>query len=258
MRHGARVKRRRTSVIAVATVVAFACAVFWPRIVVGARMVGMRLGTPKSVADRVEEYGSVVAERMKPAFTAAGVAWPPRSVLLVAFKEERRLELFASESGVREVTLVVPSDLRHVAGWPILAASGGAGPKLRAGDRQVPEGLYSIESLNPMSRFHLALRVAYPNDFDKAHAKEDGRDDLGGDIMVHGSNTSIGCLAMGDEVAEDLFVIAALAGVENVSILIAPCDLRMRTDAVPPGGAPAWTAELWKEIRSLLTRLPKG
>jgi murein L,D-transpeptidase YafK len=194
---------------------------------------------------------------MKPAFTAAGVAWPPHNVLLVAFKDERRLELFASESGVREVTLVVPSDLRHVAGWPILAASGGAGPKLRAGDRQVPEGLYSIESLNPMSRFHLALRVAYPNDFDKAHAKEDGRDDLGGDIMVHGSNTSIGCLAMGDEVAEDLFVIAALAGVENVSILIAPCDLRTRTYVIPPPDAPAWTGTLWDGIRSILDELPR-
>lgn len=276
--------RRRTRAFAAVTVLlAVCCTVYWPRIVVGARMVGMRLGSPKSVADRVDEYGAAVAERMAPKFAAAGLAWPPRSVFLVAFKEERRLELFASDStsssgdaaatggGLQHApalgrnsaessssTFVVPSGLRHVVGWPILAASGSSGPKLRSGDRQVPEGLYAIESLNPMSRFHLALRVGYPNEFDRAHAREDARDDLGGDIMVHGSNRSIGCLAMGDEVAEDLFVIAALAGVENVEILIAPCDLRARTDAVSPAGAPTWTAALWNEIRSRLAALPRS
>jgi murein L,D-transpeptidase YafK len=145
---------------------------------------------------------------------------------------------------------------RRVATWPILAASGTLGPKLREGDRQVPEGLYPIESLNPMSRFHVALRVGYPNDFDRARATDDGRAELGGDIMVHGSNLSIGCLAMGDEVAEDLFVVTALASVENTSILIAPCDLRVRTDVATPSGCPVWTRALWDEIRSRLAMLP--
>src|SRR5690606_33287906 len=99
--------------------------------------------------------------------------------------------------------------------YPVLAASGQAGPKLREGDRQVPEGFYAIESLHPNSRFHLALRVNYPNQSDRQRAAEDGRTNLGGDIMIHGSNASVGCLAMGDPAAEDLFVLVADVGIQN-------------------------------------------
>jgi hypothetical protein len=226
--------------------------VFWPRVVVGARIVGMKLGSPKSVAERVDEHGARVRARMEPAFAAVRLAWPPRRVLLVAFKEERRLDLYALDSADGNET-----GMRRVKSYRVLAASGAVGPKLRAGDRQVPEGLYPIESLNPMSKFHLALRVGYPNALDRARAIEDGRVDLGGDIMVHGSDASIGCLAMGDDAAEDLFVIAALAGIENVSILIAPCDLRSRPDALRPDGAPTWTAALWESIRVELAALPR-
>jgi hypothetical protein len=261
-------------------------AVFWPRVVAGARIVGMKLGASKSVDDRVEQFGPAVRARLMPAFDAAGVGFPPRRVLLVAFKREMRLEMYASGSGAAEPDGVEPeaadanaadpdvaepdvadpdvvgskargSDgLRHVKSWRVLGASGDVGPKLREGDRQVPEGVYAIESLNPMSRFHLALRVAYPNDFDRARGAEDGRTELGSDIMVHGSDVSVGCLAMGDEAAEELFVVAALVGVENVSILITPCDLRVEPDAKPPADTPPWTAALWAEIGASLRLLP--
>jgi hypothetical protein len=39
--------------------------------------------------------------------------------------------------------------------------------------------------------------------------KKDGRKNLGSNIMIHGKNCSVGCLAMGDEAAEELFVLAA-------------------------------------------------
>ena len=76
--------------------------------------------------------------------------------------------------------------------------SGRLGPKLKEGDRQVPEGLYRVESLNPNSRYHLSLRVNYPNEQDKSYGRLDGRNNLGTDIMIHGKDCSIGCLAMGD------------------------------------------------------------
>ena len=115
--------------------------------------------------------------------------------------------------------------------YPILAASGGPGPKTREGDNQVPEGLYHVESLNPNSAFHLALRLDYPNDDDRRVAKEEGRDvsTLGGDIMIHGKSASIGCLAMGDEAVEEIFTLAADAGVQHLEVFIAPFDLRKRT-----------------------------
>ena len=78
------------------------------------------------------------------------------------------------------------------------------GPKLREGDRQVPEGVYTIANMNPNSISHLSLALSYPNDFDRARAAEDGRADntLGGSIMIHGGSGSIGCMAVGDEAAE--------------------------------------------------------
>ena len=74
--------------------------------------------------------------------------------------------------------------------------------------RQVPDGLYRIDSLNPNSLYHLALHVDYPSADDRARAAQDGRRELGGAIMIHGGAGSDRCLAMGDEAAEDLFVRA--------------------------------------------------
>jgi murein L,D-transpeptidase YafK len=58
--------------------------------------------------------------------------------------------------------------------YPLLAASGVAGPKLRQGDKQVPEGVYGISFLNPNSRYDVSLRVNYPNAFDRQMAAKDG------------------------------------------------------------------------------------
>ncbi len=207
-----------------------------------------RMTGPKTIEDRLIQYGTVVEQRLAPAFARVGLTFPPERVLLLGLKRERRLEvLVATASGPWHV----------LCAYPILAASGVNGPKLREGDRQVPEGLYRIESLNPNSRFHLALRVNYPNEFDRAQALRAGRDNLGGDIMIHGNQVSIGCLAMGDEAAEDLFVLAARTGLPNIRVLLAPCDLR--TEGLPPpaDGDPAWLSELYKELQAEMKILPE-
>ena len=120
---------------------------------------------------------------------------------------------------------------------------------------QVPEGLYHVESLNPNSLFHLALRVNYPNQEDRRRAEAEGRSQLGSDIMIHGKECSVGCLAMGDEAAEDLFVLTAESGIENVSIILSPVDLRVRElpkDMPPP---PAWSGQLYDSIRQELDKM---
>jgi hypothetical protein len=162
----------------------------------------------KTVADRLTEFGHVVHARLGPRFREIDVRYPPKKLVLVGLKQERQLELWVSEGS---------HHFRFLKSYPILAASGTAGPKLKQGDRQVPEGIYKIESLNPNSHYHVALRVNYPNDFDKEHANLDGRTDLAGDIMIHGGAASIGCLAMGDPAAEDLFVLAAETGIKSIS-----------------------------------------
>jgi hypothetical protein len=200
-----------------------------------------------TLVERVRELTPEASARLRPSFDAAGVPFPPAAVRLVAFKDQRLLALYArGPSG----------PWRLVRRNPVLAASGVAGPKLAEGDRQVPEGRYRITFLNPNSQFHVSLRLDYPNAEDRAQAARDGRRNLGGDIMIHGSNVSIGCLAMGDEVAEDLFVLAALTGITNVEAIITPTDLRI---ASPPPAAIAarpWVGALYGRIRKALDELP--
>jgi murein L,D-transpeptidase YafK len=180
-------------------------------------------------------------------FQASGVTYPPEAVVLVGLKAERELQVYAGPSR---------SALRHVHTYPVLASSGGLGPKLREGDRQVPEGLYRIESLNPNSRFHLSLRVDYPNGHDRARAEEESRTGLGGDIMIHGSAVSVGCLAVGDVAAEDLFILAAETGRENLRVILSPVDFRSADLPARYRPSRPWVTELYTEIRSGLETLP--
>lgn len=141
--------------------------------------------------------------------------------------------------------------------YPMTATSGTLGPKLREGDRQIPEGVYRVESLNPNSLYHLSLRLDYPNAFDRARAAEDGRTGLGGDIMIHGSDRSVGCIAVGDPAIEELFCCASAVRPENVSVVIAPYDMRLgpRPD-LAPASAPAWYPDLCASLRTALRPLP--
>ena len=208
----------------------------------------IKLVRPRAdVAARVVEYGAAARERMIAGFKRAGVEYPPRSLVLTAFKQEKRLEVYASASD---------GTMRMVLEYPILAASGGPGPKLRRGDNQVPEGLYGVESLNPNSLYHLALRIGYPNDEDRAHAREDGREDLGGDIMIHGGAGSVGCLAMGDPAIEELFVMAADVGVENATVVLSPIDFRLAGASVDMGKMPSWVGTRYGQLRARLASLP--
>ncbi len=194
----------------------------------------------KTVADRVAQFGAAARTRLSPSFRAIGVAYPPRSLTLVGLKAERRLQAWvAGPAGAWKL----------LKDYPILGLSGALGPKLKEGDRQVPEGLYRVESLNPNSLYHLALRVNYPNAADRERGQQDGRTDLGSDIMIHGKTCSIGCLAMGDEAAEELFVLAAETGVENILLILSPVDFRVRDLPQDRPPAPAWTRELYDSIR---------
>ena len=171
---------------------------------------------PLSIKQVVERYYDKVASRLEPRFRYGDVDWPPRRISLVAFKEQRRLEVWAEKNG----------KWVHVVEYDIRALSGTAGPKLREGDRQVPEGFYQITWLNPYSRYHLSMKLDYPNIYDREQARTEGRTRLGGDIFIHGEAASRGCLAMGNNAIEDLFVLTALVGKENVSVLISPRDFR--------------------------------
>ena len=204
--------------------------------------------TGKTVEDRVAEFGEIVRARLLPRFEAAGVSYPPRQLTFIGIKEERVLDVYAAGAdGV----------FRFVWSYPVLGASGVLGPKLREGDRQVPEGIYRVPELNPNSDFHLSIRLNYPNEFDLARAAAEGRTEPGSDIMIHGNSRSRGCLAMGDPAAEDLFVLAALTGIENITVILTPVDFRNGGAPELPAGAPPWTPELYERITRELARYPR-
>ena len=161
---------------------------------------------------------------------------------IVVFKRERFVEL-------------------HAKGWtkPRVYAmqgfSGVLGPKLKEGDGQIPEGVYGVEYLNPNSLFHLSLKVSYPNAFDRVRAREDGRTNLGGDIMIHGGSATVGCIPIGDDGVEEVFYFVGRAGCENVKVVIAPYDMRRgRVPELEALGIP-WYPELCAVIYGELSLL---
>ncbi|ATB47500.1 L,D-transpeptidase family protein [Corallococcus macrosporus] len=154
------------------------------------------LAPASHAADRVAAARKAREKQVAALFSKAGVAWPPEQLYLRAFKHERELEVWA---GTRAGPLV------KVRTYPFCAASGELGPKRRQGDLQVPEGFYTIDLFNPMSSYHLSMRVSYPNAADRFH--QVAGVSLGGDIYVHGDCVSIGCIAIEDGPIEELYLM---------------------------------------------------
>jgi hypothetical protein len=239
---------KRLNVLLILLAVVLAAFVFKPFIRSLLSPMSNKITNRKTVADRLGEFGDAARARLKPGFDNAQVKYPPAGIKLLAVKAERAMEVYATDGS---------GSNRWIHTYPILAGSSYPGPKLKEGDGQVPEGVYSIESFNPNSSYHVSLRVGYPNEFDRAMAAKEGRTNLGGDIMIHGKNVSIGCLAMGDEAAEDLFVLAADTGLTNISVVITPVDFRAGKTVPKAAKVPAWCDELYAQIKTELSALPQ-
>ena len=107
---------------------------------------------------------------------AKGLAYPPKAILLRAFKKESTLELWAASSEPGPYVLLKT--------YGICATSGVLGPKRRSGDAQVPEGFYDLDFFNPQSNFYLSMHINYPNAADSILGY---RPNLGGTIYLHGN-----------------------------------------------------------------------
>jgi len=196
--------------------------------------------TKKSVSDVLAKLGADAKERLLPWFEKAKVPYPPQRLALLGFKAEKRLEMWAQQDAI----------WTQIRSYPILAASGVAGPKLREGDWQVPEGIYQLNFLNPNSNYHLSMQINYPNDYDRRKAAEEQRTDLGGEIFIHGKAVSIGCLAIGDEAIEELFVLVAIMGLDKVTVILAPQQDMQNVDISAP--VRPFVPELYANIKQAL------
>jgi murein L,D-transpeptidase YafK len=116
-------------------------------------------------------------------------------IVVRLFKEEAELEVWKQDTTGRFQILKT---------YPVCRWSGDLGPKWYEGDRQAPEGFYTItpELMNPNSNFHLSINFGFPNSFDKANKRN------GSFLMIHGDCLSAGCYAMTDEQISEIYSLA--------------------------------------------------
>ena len=162
----------------------------------------------------------------------------PTNLTIIGLKHEKLVEVWTKYKG----------KYLHIITYPFKGFSGILGPKFKEGDRQIPEGIYKVSHLNPNSKFHLALRLNYPNEFDKKMARKEKRTKLGGDIMIHGSNRSIGCVPLGDANIEQLYFLVKKVGMKNVKVILAPVDFRQMEVKIKSDKHP-WLKDLYANIK---------
>ena len=198
---------------------------------------------PSSTREVVREVGPKARTKLREQCEASGLDYPPDQLWLIAMKKEEELEVWGSDRDAQ---------WKLITTYPVKGGSGGPGPKLRQGDRQVPEGVYSVTSLNPNSNYHLSMRLNYPNGFERRMARKSGRENLGGDIYIHGFDVSAGCLAIGNANIEELFVLVHDADLSDTRVLIAPYDFQEVSRIRVPGGTPEWTPLLYQWLRDVM------
>src|SRR5690606_27566713 len=104
---------------------------------------------------RVRQAQLRARPRINRLFYERGIRHPAAEVYVRVFKRERQLEVWVRPQGEAQFQLLKT--------YGICAAAGKPGPKTRQGDEQVPEGFYAIDLFNPLSEYHLSLRINYPN-----------------------------------------------------------------------------------------------
>lgn len=120
---------------------------------------------------------------------------PGAPIFVRIFKEESELEVWKMRDDSR---------FYHFKTYPICNWSGELGPKIKEGDKQAPEGFYTVSQhqMNPNSKYYLAFNLGFPNAYDRVHGR------TGKALMVHGDCKSAGCYAMTDALAEEIYQLA--------------------------------------------------
>lgn len=147
-------------------------------------------------------------------------------ILLRIFKSESELEVWKEKSGAFVL----------FATYPICHWSGSLGPKLREGDKQTPEGFYTLtrQQTQHVGRHPRSLDIGFPNFYDQSLAR------TGSLILVHGGCSSIGCFAMTNPVMDEIWQLTTTAiasGQEHVPVHVFPfrmTDANMKTNAASP------------------------
>jgi len=156
-------------------------------------------------------------------------------IFIRLFKKEKKLEIWVRQG----LTYVMFKS------YSVCYNSGVLGPKLREGDKQSPEGFYTVaaDQLNPNSDYHLSFNLGYPNEYDRSHKR------TGSLLMIHGRCSSAGCFAMADFRMDEIYALvesAIISGQHQVPIHIFP--FKMTTSNMAAHRDSKWI-EFWKNLK---------
>lgn len=190
-----------------------------------------------------EKQGNVVAN-----LQANDLTLNDYNLLIIAYKEEDVLELYAKKK--------TASTYKRIKAYEVCNKSGVLGPKRKQGDLQVPEGFYYIDRFNPVSNFYLSLGLNYPNEADKIKGV---KGNLGGDIFIHGSCVTVGCLPMTDDIIKEIYLYAVYAknnGQKEIPVYVFPFKMTepnyiKHLDEFPEH------KEFWKNLKTGFDRFGK-
>jgi len=139
-------------------------------------------------------------DTLRKQFQKKKLAWPAKFLYIRSFKYDSELEVWVKDN--------ISDTFQHFKTYRICALAGYMGPKRIQGDYQVPEGFYYINDFNPHSSYFLALGLNYPNSSDRVLS-----DSLkpGGEIYIHGSCVTVGCIPILDQQVDELYMLASYA-----------------------------------------------
>ena len=165
-----------------------------PSVAVIAAAIALAGCDPDSIAPTTGRARAPLSEKMLAEMSAKNMD-KDSPILARIFKEEAELEVWKKNRDGQYALLKT---------YPICRWSGDLGPKKKQGDRQAPEGFYTITpgQINPNSNYYLAFNTGYPNAHDRAWGY------TGSELMVHGDCSSRGCYAMTDEQIQEIYALA--------------------------------------------------
>ncbi|MEO5996544.1 MAG: L,D-transpeptidase family protein [Chitinophagaceae bacterium] len=149
-------------------------------------------------------------------FQNKGLEWPAKYLYIRSFKYDSQLEVWVKNNRNQPYKLFKT--------YKVCALAGTLGPKRLEGDYQVPEGFYHINEFKPNSLYHLSLGLNYPNMSDRMLSDSA---QPGGDIYIHGSCVTTGCIPITNPQMEELYILAAYAknqGQDFIPVHIYPID----------------------------------
>lgn len=154
-------------------------------------------------------------DTLKKQFATKKLKWPVGQIYIRSFKYDSQLEVWVKQTSESVFSLFKT--------YPVCALAGSLGPKRVQGDYQVPEGFYYINEFNPFSNYYLSLGLNYPNASDRILSDSSKP---GGDIYIHGSCVTVGCIPITDQQIDELYVLATFArdaGQDFIPVHIFPC-----------------------------------